>query len=70
LQNRLRGQRLIDLFRLFDTFCHSWTQIALPLPSLGGSVGDVAEPATILSMPSPAAPAEPVSHEVGARRAA
>jgi hypothetical protein len=71
LQNRLRGQRLIDLFRLFDTFCHSWTQIALPLPSLGGSVGDVAEPATILSIPiSAAQPAEPVSHEVGARRAA
>jgi len=71
LQNRLRGQRLIDLFWLFDTFCHSWTQIALPLPSLGGSVGDVAEPATILSMPRPAAqPAEPVSHELGARRAA
>ncbi len=67
LQNRLRGQRLIDLFRLFDTFCHSWTQTALPLPSLGGSLGEVAEPATILSMPSPV---EPVSHELGARRAA
>jgi UDP-N-acetylmuramyl pentapeptide phosphotransferase/UDP-N-acetylglucosamine-1-phosphate transferase len=33
LQNRLKGQRLIDLFRLFDTFCHSWTQIAVPLPT-------------------------------------
>jgi UDP-GlcNAc:undecaprenyl-phosphate GlcNAc-1-phosphate transferase len=71
LQNRLRGQRLIDLFRLFDTFCHSWTQIALPIPAVGGSVGGAAETATILSMPRSAAqPSEPASHEVAARRAA
>jgi UDP-GlcNAc:undecaprenyl-phosphate GlcNAc-1-phosphate transferase len=72
LQNRLKGQRLIDLFRLFDTFCHSWTQIALPLPSVAGIVSGVPEiPATILSMPSAAArPAEPVSQEAAARRAA
>jgi UDP-GlcNAc:undecaprenyl-phosphate GlcNAc-1-phosphate transferase len=25
LHDRLRGQRLVDLFRLFDTFCRSWT---------------------------------------------
>jgi hypothetical protein len=53
LQNRLKGQRLIDLFRLFDIFCHSWTQIALPSPC-----GEIEVPATILSyqdhVPSPA----------------
>ena len=43
LQNRLKGQRLIDLFRLFDTFCRSWTQIALPS-------GEFDVPATILSI--------------------
>jgi UDP-GlcNAc:undecaprenyl-phosphate GlcNAc-1-phosphate transferase len=57
LQNRLKGQRLIDLFRLFDTFCHSWTAIAVPLQSATAesraSAGkDEPTPATILTMPS------------------
>jgi hypothetical protein len=55
LQNRLRGQRLIDLFRLFDSFCHSWTQIALPFPATDAGLNSSTEPetpATILPMPS------------------
>jgi UDP-GlcNAc:undecaprenyl-phosphate/decaprenyl-phosphate GlcNAc-1-phosphate transferase len=72
LQNRLKGQRLIDLFRLFDSFCHSWTQIALPVHS-GTIVGG--EPAaTILSMPSATAQPELVPRDlperVAGRRAA
>ena len=59
LQNRLKGQRLIDLFRLFDTFCHSWTAIALPYnplrPNCERAPGRTATPATIHTMPSPAA---------------
>jgi UDP-GlcNAc:undecaprenyl-phosphate/decaprenyl-phosphate GlcNAc-1-phosphate transferase len=59
LQNRLRGQRLIDLFRLFDTFCHSWTQIAVPLPATSGVVPADVDPApTILTMPNAVAAAE------------
>jgi hypothetical protein len=58
LQNRLKGQRLIDLFRLFDTFCHSWTALALPLQSAtleSRTSADEPTPATILTMPTPAA---------------
>jgi UDP-N-acetylmuramyl pentapeptide phosphotransferase/UDP-N-acetylglucosamine-1-phosphate transferase len=68
LHNRLKGQRLIDLFRLFDTFCHSWTQIALP-----SADQDLA--ATILSLPVSASPtAKPrpidVPDQAATRRAA
>jgi UDP-GlcNAc:undecaprenyl-phosphate GlcNAc-1-phosphate transferase len=72
VQKRLKGQRLVDLFRLFDTFCHSWTQIALPVPSASvdvaaESIGTADPPATILTMPNSGlgAPAR-----VGGRRAA
>jgi UDP-GlcNAc:undecaprenyl-phosphate GlcNAc-1-phosphate transferase len=72
LQNRLKGQRIVDLFRLFDTFCHSWTQIALPSPATdaGLTAGPIehGEPgATILSMPSPVSPPELRPLEVPAR---
>ncbi len=59
-QNRLKGQRLIDLFRLFDTFCHSWTAIALPRQSAtaesraSAGANEPMSP-TILTMPSPIA---------------
>jgi UDP-GlcNAc:undecaprenyl-phosphate GlcNAc-1-phosphate transferase len=76
LPNRLKGQRLIDLFRLFDTFCHSWTQIAAPLPGTSEMiVASSDDSAQILAMPSPAR--QPVSGapsdlpaKVPARRAA
>jgi UDP-GlcNAc:undecaprenyl-phosphate GlcNAc-1-phosphate transferase len=68
LHNGLKGQRLIDLFRLFDTFCHSWTQLALP-PD-GFEV-----PATILSIPDrmprpPELRPMEIPERSGARRAA
>ncbi len=62
LRNRLKGQRLIDLFRLFDTFCHSWTEITLPLTSADSRANaGTSRPVTgtIVTMPTPAAvPAE------------
>jgi UDP-GlcNAc:undecaprenyl-phosphate GlcNAc-1-phosphate transferase len=71
LQNRLKGQRLIDLFRLFNTFCHSWTQIALPLPAVGAVVSAGAERgATILSLTNAVARPVDSSERVAARRAA
>lgn len=76
LRHRLKGQRLIDLFRLFDTFCQSWTRIALPVPSPEVVEAPGAEvPATILPMPAAASqPAEPrrppVPDKDAARRAA
>src|SRR5580704_7918639 len=70
LQNRLRGQRLIDLFRLFDSFCHSWTQIALPFPATDAGLSATAEPetpATILPMPSSTSQSERFPVDIPAR---
>jgi UDP-N-acetylmuramyl pentapeptide phosphotransferase/UDP-N-acetylglucosamine-1-phosphate transferase len=70
LQTRLRGQRLIDLFRLFDSFCHSWTQIALPFPATDAGLNSSTEPetpATILPMPSSTSQSERFPVDVPAR---
>jgi hypothetical protein len=63
--NRLKGQRLVDLFRLFDTFCNSWTQITLPAEDQDLS-------ATILSLPSSAVEPDSIDapdHAAGRRAA-
>jgi UDP-GlcNAc:undecaprenyl-phosphate/decaprenyl-phosphate GlcNAc-1-phosphate transferase len=45
LHNQLKGRRLVDLFRLFDTFCHSWTTaVAL--------IDGKSQPASIIALPT------------------
>jgi len=54
LHDRLRGQRLVDLFRLFDTFCRSWT-------STLSTLGAVESSPSILSFPAAQTPIEPAA---------
>lgn len=64
LHEQLRGQRLVDLFRLFDTFCHSWMNVVSVSPAdesapsilvFPGAEKPVATPAMVDALPFPAA---------------
>jgi UDP-GlcNAc:undecaprenyl-phosphate/decaprenyl-phosphate GlcNAc-1-phosphate transferase len=62
-QEQLRGQRLVDLFRLFDTFCRSWMSVPALIRADEAS-------ASIISYPDPDRPIErPASRPIanGAR---
>jgi UDP-GlcNAc:undecaprenyl-phosphate GlcNAc-1-phosphate transferase len=60
LPDRQRGPRLVDLFRLFDTFCRTWTSSLerLPnadlLPSILSSPAPITPEAESVSAPQPA----------------
>ena len=53
MQKRLRGQRLVDLFRVFDTFCRNWRRES-GVPLIPGR----AEPAAADVLPLTPGPAE------------
>jgi len=67
-RKKLKGQRLIDLFRVFDTFCQSWSGVTVETPDAG--------PSDVITMPAPpprivpATPDEPYERPLDNRRAA
>jgi UDP-GlcNAc:undecaprenyl-phosphate GlcNAc-1-phosphate transferase len=43
-RKKLKGQRLVDLFRVFDTFCQSWSGMTVETPDAG--------PSDVITMPA------------------
>jgi UDP-GlcNAc:undecaprenyl-phosphate GlcNAc-1-phosphate transferase len=66
LHEHLRGQRLVDLFRLFDTFCRSWLSVPALTQTIDSSPSIIAFPESELPV---AVPTKAESHSFSATAA-